>query len=116
MKISCVCGHAIVDSDRSSLKAHLVPDQDLYAILEAIDRAIELSGPSPQEKEEACMHVRRLLTRASKLSWQCAGCGRLYIDGHDDELQVFQPSANNGRRNALASRDSHDDLSSPPDA
>lgn len=113
MKISCECGNTIVDSDRSGWKAHIVPDQDIYAILESIDREIELSGPSPQEKEEACMRVRHLLTRASKLAWQCAGCGRLYVDGSHHELQVFQPIAHGAQRDALASRLRHDNPSSP---
>jgi hypothetical protein len=116
VKIPCVCGQTIVDSDESSWKGHLVPDQDLFGLLDAIDRAIELSGPSPQEKETACMHVRHHVTQASKLVWQCASCGRLYIDGHNGELQIFQPSTSNTQRKVLASRLVHGNLSSLPDA
>ena len=117
MKISCACGQTIVDqSDGSSWKAHLVPDQDFYALLDAIDKAIEVSGPSPRDKEAACMCVRQHLNQASKLAWQCASCGRLYIDGNNNELQVFQPSSHDASRKVLASRLAHGNPSSPPDA
>ena len=104
MKISCACGQNIVDADESSWKAHLVPDQDLNALLDAIDRAIERSGPGAQEKEAACMRVRQQFTQVSKLAWQCTRCSRLYIDGHNGELQVFEPSSSNAQRTVLASR------------
>ncbi|MBV8072530.1 MAG: hypothetical protein JO270_21690, partial [Acidobacteriaceae bacterium] len=60
MKISCHCGATIYDqTDYLPHKAHFVPDQDWFDVLGAIDDAIEKSGPSAKEKEEACMKVRQ---------------------------------------------------------
>lgn len=92
MKIGCVCGETIADSgDRLPTKAHLVSDVDWWELLDAIDEAIEKSGPSPGEKEAACHTVRALLSRLTRLAWQCAACGRLYVDNAEYELQRFVP-------------------------
>jgi len=91
MKISCSCGKILVDqTDDLPYKAHIIPDQHYFGLLEAIDDAIENSGPSPSDKEAAAMRVRNLIGKITKLAWQCGVCGRLYFDGPPRSNTVYQ--------------------------
>jgi hypothetical protein len=103
MKIGCECGFTIQDgTDNLPHKAHLLPDQEWDAFWIAIDNAIEKSGPSPKEKESACMQLR---TRSfgHRLMWQCPQCGRLYIDDAQNNLQCFEPASSSVPKGMLAS-------------
>lgn len=90
MKIGCQCGATIHDTtDKLADKAHIIPDQEWVDVWDAIDEAIEQSGPSTEEKTAACMKLRGLMRRVTRLAWQCQQCGRLYIDDQDYELRQF---------------------------
>ncbi|MDB5337899.1 MAG: hypothetical protein JWN70_3518 [Planctomycetaceae bacterium] len=94
MKINCHCGATIPDlTDGQPHKAHFIPDQDWWELREAIDSAIEKSGPSPRQKEAACMQLSTLLSRLSRQAWQCLDCGRVYLEQHDRSLQEFMPGS-----------------------
>ncbi len=91
MKINCLCGGAIIDqSDYLPDKAHIIPDENYFPLLESIDDAIEKSGPSAAEKEAAAMHIRRLIGDISKRIYQCSDCGRIYIDGPARTWSIYQ--------------------------
>ncbi len=49
----------------------------------------ENSGPSPKEKEAACMALR--INVNERRMYQCADCGRIYINDQNNELHVFKP-------------------------
>jgi hypothetical protein len=88
MKIRCDCGATIHDiTDNQPWKAHFIADQDWDTFWDAIDEAIEKSGPSAAEKEAACMKLRYLTV--TRMAWQCSACGRIYIDDQDHQLQQF---------------------------
>ncbi|MBK8804005.1 MAG: hypothetical protein IPN71_18510 [Fibrobacteres bacterium] len=59
MKIECECGKLITDgTDFLRYKGYILADQDHDHFYDAIDEAIEKSGPSAADKENACMDVR----------------------------------------------------------
>jgi len=59
MKIGCGCGATIYDNtDYLPWKAHVISDQDWFVIWEEIDKAVEESGSTAKEKEQACMRLR----------------------------------------------------------
>lgn len=107
MKIVCDCGSMIYDqTDYLPNKAHFIPDQEWFNVLEAIDDAIEKSGPSAKDKEVACMKVRRLIREASRVAWQCYECGRVYVDDHAYQLRQFVPDTSNVPKEIFRSRPS----------
>ena len=82
MKIRCSCGAMIVDqSEWLPDKAQVIPDESFFPLLDAMTRAIRQSGPSAEEKEAAADHVRQLVIDITKCIYQCAECGRIYVDG-----------------------------------
>ncbi len=96
MKFNCLCGRVIVDSaDCSPVKAHVIPDQEAFSILDAIDAAISHSGSSAHAKAVACMKVRALLSDVARRIWQCQECGRLWIEDKAKEikLKAFRPES-----------------------
>lgn len=85
MKINCSCGHVIVDStDYLPTKGHLVADTDYFHFWDAIDDAIEKSGPTAKEKEKAAMQLRQM--NVFKTFWECSNCGKLYTNGKNGDL------------------------------
>jgi hypothetical protein len=87
-KIECTCGATIHDiTDSQPWSAHVIPDQDWNGFGDAIDEAIEKSGPSAKEKEAACMKLRYL--SVARTAFQCSACGRIYIYDQNQELQQF---------------------------
>ena len=92
MKIPCACGRLIPDiSDSLPYKAHFISDQVWFELLDAMDEAIERSGPTAEAKEAASMNLRTLIGDLSRCAWQCTNCGRLYLDDHQYNLKVFVP-------------------------
>ena len=90
MKIKCECGGIIVDqTDFLPFKAHMISDQDWFDFLDAIDNAVEKSGPTSKEKELALMNVRILAGILSKSIYQCTLCGRLFVENENHELETF---------------------------
>ncbi len=91
MKINCACGHQIIDgADGMPNKARVFPDQSWGDVLDAIDAAIEQSGPTAAEKEAACMAIRARLNRETRLAWQCSVCAALYVDDARSEAWRFE--------------------------
>jgi hypothetical protein len=92
MKITCECGHTIPDvTDNLPYKAHLIPDKNWDTFWDAIDDAIEKSGPTAADKERACMALRKE-SFGHRFVWQCPKCGRLYVDDRTHNLQCFVPA------------------------
>ncbi len=93
MKIVCECGALIVDqSDCLPHKAHFIADQEWDGLFEAIDAVVQQAGLGANSDEAICMRVRELIGRASRPAWQCAACGRLYLDDLP-ELRPFVPAS-----------------------
>lgn len=90
MKIGCECGGVIYDNtDYIPNKAYLVADQDMEDYLEAICKIISNLGQSKDEKEHAMSEVWNLFSAFTKHVYQCDNCGRLYIDGDNNTLEIF---------------------------
>jgi len=101
MKIACECGSLLHDgADNLPHKAHLIPDREWNRFWDAIDDAVEKSGPTANEKEVACMRLRSQSFGHRRL-WQCPACGRLYIEDIQGTLQCFQPASTSVPRNLL---------------
>ena len=92
MKIQCVCGNVIHDVESHQSKAHLLPDESYFSLLDSIDEAIESSNSSSKDKEATCMKVRSLLGQAARIVRQCGRCARLYVERPDGTLECFAPS------------------------
>jgi hypothetical protein len=93
MKYSCPCGHLIYDGpDQNPNIGHLIPDQDWFRLLDAIDAAIEGDHPNAKDKESACMSLRSLAGTIARPMWQCPECGRLWILDHECKRREFAPA------------------------
>ncbi|WP_238655256.1 hypothetical protein [Paenibacillus piscarius] len=91
MNFRCECGHRIHDNtDNLPYKGYFIADQDQDDLMDEIDAAIEESGPSPQDKEEAAMRIRSLTTRLFKSAYQCSKCGNLFMDLGPAGLEMFR--------------------------
>ena len=76
MKLTCRCGETIFDLE--SYKSHLLADDDLHALLERIDAAIE--HPDGTSRAEArCMAIRLAVGKVLRPVWTCAHCTRMYV-------------------------------------
>ncbi|MFT5820145.1 MAG: hypothetical protein ACI8ZM_001379 [Crocinitomix sp.] len=90
MKINCTCGFTIVDNtDYLRYKGHLISNTQWYDFFESIDHAVEKSGPTPKEKENALMQIRQ--EQPSKLVWECQNCGKLFFNSKKGDLITFSP-------------------------
>lgn len=97
MKIECVCGAMIVDQcEELPNKAHIIPDDNYWGLLRAIDDAITKSGPSAAAREAAALTVVDLVINMSKSMYQCGNCGRVYIDGPAPTFNTYQFNPNDG--------------------
>ncbi len=107
MKIQCRCGALIFDgTDNLPHKAHVIPDQEWDAVLDAIDHAVERSGPGADAKAAACMAARQAISRAARPAWQCRECGRLWVDDQQHQAREFAPAADDVPREIFRSRPS----------
>ncbi len=94
MKIKCNCGNIIVDqTDYLKNKGYIISDTQWFNFWNSIDDAIEHSGPSAKEKEEACMQLRKL--RLFKMAWECQNCGKLFINDPYGDLLTYSPDNKN---------------------
>lgn len=74
MKIGCICGAVIPDqTDFLSFKAHLVADRDWEDLVDS----------SESKKRIDSSYIR--------LCYQCAQCGRLYVEDASRTLHAFIP-------------------------
>lgn len=93
MKINCTCGNIIVDqTDYLKNKGYLISDTQWFDFWNDIDNAIEKSGESKKEKEEACMQLRN--QNIFKNLWECTSCGKLYIDDKNGNLISYTSDKN----------------------
>ncbi|PCI93479.1 MAG: hypothetical protein COB15_16310 [Flavobacteriales bacterium] len=93
MKINCTCGNIIVDqTDYLKNKGYLISDTQWFDFWNDIDNAIEKSGESKKEKEEACMQLRN--QNIFKTLWECTSCGKLYIDDKNGNLISYTSDKN----------------------
>ncbi len=69
--------------------AHILPDGCYDEFSGLVDQSIEMSGPTPRDKDEACMAWRRF--RMPK-AWQCPNCGTLFIEDASGARFRFIPS------------------------
>jgi hypothetical protein len=106
MKIGCHCGGGIVDqTDDLPYKAHWVPDQEWYVNYDAIDdEVINPVADGQLDKKGAYRQARLLISRSARLMWQCSTCGRLYIEGLDNQLRCFVPEGEPIDREVFRSR------------
>lgn len=107
MKIGCQCGATIFDqTDDLPHKAHLIPDQEWFAKFDALDdKVIDPLVRGELTPQAAYMLARAILCEAARLMWQCATCGRLYIDDRANELQSYLPAEDTTAKEVLRSRD-----------
>jgi len=104
LKFECLCGNIIVDqTDYLPYKGYLISDQDLFDLMDSVDHAIEKSGPTSLDKEQAIMDIRNLETQLMKIVYQCTQCKRLYINDNHNKLNEFIPIRANNERSILAS-------------
>jgi hypothetical protein len=107
MKIGCHCGALIIDqTDYLPHKGHLIPDQECFAVYDAIDEEVidPLAG-GRLEKEEAYHLARDIIRRAARLMYQCRRCGRLYIDDLEGNMQCYAPTSEDTSHEILRSRE-----------
>ncbi|WP_039793286.1 hypothetical protein [Paenibacillus elgii] len=103
MNFRCECGQRIHDTtDYLSYKGYLMSDQDQFDLLDEIDDAIEKSGPSSTDKEEAAMRIRSLISTLFKTVYQCSNYGNFFIDNNHPSLEMFR-GANQVNKNLLVS-------------
>lgn len=94
MKFMCECGHTIRDqSDYLPYKARLISDQDWYDFMDEIDAALEKSGPTVEDKEEAVMNIRWLAIKLTKEVYQCNQCGNMFFNINPPQLEMFRPDS-----------------------
>jgi hypothetical protein len=105
MKIGCHCGATIFDqTDDLPQKGHLIPDQEWFATYDAMDD--EVIVPLTQgaiDKEKAFRLSRQVISRASRLMYQCNVCGRLYVDDNQGALHCYIPADEKTSREILRS-------------
>lgn len=89
--VCSACNRSMSDnSDSLYYKARYIPDAAWDSFWDEIDAAIEQSGPSAREKEEACMKLRNLSLFRSM--FQCPDCGNLIAEDSDRKHHEFKPS------------------------
>lgn len=104
MHFYCNCGNRISDTtDYLSYKGYVISDQDEFDFLDEIDRAIEQSGPSAEDKESAAMNVRRLWGDLTRTVYQCPECGTIYMNNDKNQLRGFTRGNENTEKNLLRS-------------
>jgi len=106
MKIGCHCGATIFDqTDDLPQKGHLIPDQEWFATYDAMDDEVIVPLTEGSIDKERAFHLsRRVISRASRLIYQCSTCGRLYIDDKQGKLQCYVPSDDATSKEILRSR------------
>ncbi|XLS28089.1 hypothetical protein ACJD0Z_12865 [Flavobacteriaceae bacterium M23B6Z8] len=92
MKIKCTCQNIIVDqTDYLKNKGYLISDTQWFDFWDAIDLAIEKSGETKEDIENACIQLRK--QDVFKTLWECTNCGKLFVDGKNGELITYKPDS-----------------------
>ncbi|MDB5321340.1 MAG: hypothetical protein JWN40_2971 [Phycisphaerales bacterium] len=109
MKFGCHCGATIFDNtDDLPQKGHLIPDQEWFATYDAMDDEVIVPLSQGAIDNQKAFHLSRgVISRASRLMYQCSVCGRLYIyDKRGGALHCYVPSDDATSKEILRSRDS----------
>ena len=78
MKLRCECGGLIHDTtDGLPNKAELLADQDLFDLVEELEKAPSSSA--------------RALSAFTRSIYQCEGCGRLLVPDTEGRVHAFRP-------------------------
>jgi hypothetical protein len=105
MKIDCPCGGVIYDqTDNLPDKAHLIPDQEWFAVLDAIDVVIDKAMAGRSDADTAYIAIRCLLGTAARHVYQCRTCGRLFVGDRERRLHPFAPASDKIPKEMLWSR------------
>jgi hypothetical protein len=114
MKIKCPCGNVIIDqTDYISYKAHFIADQDYFDACESIDARVEKladsirAGAKKTAKpliDRAIHDIRGILIKNTRGMYQCAECGRLFVDDIESQSLIFVPENENAPHNMLRSK------------
>jgi hypothetical protein len=106
MKIGCECGAVIVDqTDYLPHKGHLIPDQDWFDTLDAVDdEVVNRLVAGEITKDDAYWQVRVIIIRSVRMVYECRECGRLYIDDHEGNLQSYVPENRDASKEILRSK------------
>jgi hypothetical protein len=90
MKIGCPCGGVVYDqTDNLPDKAYLIPDQERFATLDAMDVVIDDVIAKRADADTAYIAIRRILGEAARHVYQCRACGRLFVDDRERQLHAF---------------------------
>jgi len=106
MKIGCYCGATIFDqTDDLPHKGHFIPDQEWFATYDGMDNEVIVPLTEGAIDMEKAFHLsRRVISRASRLMYQCSECGRLYMDDNSGVLHCYVPSDDATSKEILRSR------------
>jgi hypothetical protein len=106
MLIPCECGHDIRDSaDHVAEKAHVIPDQEWFATLDAVDeQVIDPLSQGTLELKRAYILSRVEIGRRQLIAYQCPACGRLYVGKLDGTFHCFVPANSDTSRNVFRVR------------
>src|SRR5438309_508292 len=106
MKIGCQCGATIRDqTDNLPDKAHLIPDQEWFPTLDAVDKIIDDAIAGHTDANAAYIAIRRILGTAARHVYQCRACGRLFVDDRQRQLHPFVPAPGETCTEILRNRD-----------
>ena len=110
MKIRCDCGSIVSDqTDNLPHKGRLIPDQEWLAAFDGIDAVIDDVAGGGTTEEDAYMQIRGILLAATRLMYQCAACGQLFVDDRHHQLHTFQPASSETCKEILRTRDGNAD-------
>jgi hypothetical protein len=73
--------------------------------MDAFDEILVKRCTTQGQREAACTQLRSLLIKATRPAWQCAQCGRLYIDDAGRQLNVYAPEGVSSRSVFAESQD-----------
>ena len=92
-KIICSCGAVLPDTtDRISYKGYIIPDKEIFDILDLIDKMIESENP---DRHELIMTYREKISL--KNIYQCYDCGRMLFETSPGNFCSFLPEENDSK-------------------
>ncbi len=107
MKTRCHRGGLIVDqTDDLPHKGHMIPDQEWFAIWDAIDDEVIAPVADRRLSKEVAYHLaRQIFFRATRLLYQCHTCGRLYLNDKHGNLHCYLPANEQANQEIVRSRE-----------
>ena len=103
MKFTCHCGALLIDqTDNLPHKGHVIPDQAWFGVMEAWDaRVIDRLAAKTITADEAARVSREILINAVREMYQCAACGRIYLNDSEHRLQCYRPESDETPKDVL---------------